>query len=264
MFMITRILVTGGTGTLGRALVPRLRSAGADVRTLSRHPGDAATGDHAVADLSTGTGLAAAVAGIDVIVHLAGSAKGDGDKARNLVEAVRAAGTRPHLVFISVVGADRVPVRSAADRAMFGYFAAKREAELAVEESGLPWTTLRATQFHDLALMTVQTMAKLPLVPIPSGVSFQPVDTDEVAARMAELAVGEPAGLVRDLAGPTVYPMAELVRSYLRAAGKKRLLVPVPAIGGAARAIKAGANLAPDAATGKRTWEEFLSAHVSR
>ena len=75
----------------------------------------------------------------------------------------------PHLVYISVVGADQIPVVSGVDRAMCGYFASKRAAEKVVEGSGLPWTTLRATQSHDLMLMVSQQMAKLPVVPLPSG-----------------------------------------------------------------------------------------------
>jgi uncharacterized protein YbjT (DUF2867 family) len=102
------------------------------------------------------------------IVHCAGSAKGDMDKARNLVRAAPTIGAR-HLVYISVVGADRIPVASGVDRAMFGYFASKRGAERIVADSGLPWTTLRATQFHDLTLTTVRQMAKLPVIPVPVG-----------------------------------------------------------------------------------------------
>ncbi|MFD0579867.1 SDR family oxidoreductase [Dactylosporangium darangshiense] len=168
--------------------------------------------EYVAGDLATGAGVAAAVAGVATIVHCAGSAKGDDVKARHLVDAAVRAGAK-HLVYISVVGAERVPVRSAADRAMFGYFAAKRAAELLVAESGIPFTTLRASQFHELTLATVRQMAKLPVVPVPAGVRFQPVDGAEVAARLAELALGEPAGLVPDLAGPRIYGMDELVRS---------------------------------------------------
>jgi uncharacterized protein YbjT (DUF2867 family) len=165
-------------------------------------------------------------------------------------------------VFISVVGADRIPVVSAADRAMFGYFGFKLAAERVVAESGLPWTTLRATQFHDLSLMVATQMAKLPVIPVPAGVRFQPVDTDEVAARLVELALGPPAGLVPDMAGPRVSSMADLLRGYLRARGKHRLLVPVRLPGQAARAVRAGANLAPGRAVGHRTWEEFLAERL--
>jgi uncharacterized protein YbjT (DUF2867 family) len=164
---------------------------------------------------------------------------------------------------ISVVGADRIPLASGIDRAMFGYFGAKLDAERVIADSGLPWTTLRASQFYDLILTVARQMARLPVIPVPAGVKFQPVDADEVAARLAELALAPPAGLAPDMAGPRVYPMAELLRGYLRAVGKRRPLVPVRLPGQAARAVRAGANLAPERAVGRRTWEEFLAERVS-
>jgi uncharacterized protein YbjT (DUF2867 family) len=268
--MGTAILVTGGTGTLGRQVVPRLLAAGPEVRVLSRSGhedterinGGRAGVELAAGDLATGEGVEAAVEGTDVIVHLAGSAKGDEVKARHLVEAASRAGTR-HLVFISVVGADRIPVTSAVDRAMFGYFASKRAAEQVIAGSGLGWTTLRATQFHDLTLTTVRQLARLPVIPVPSGWRFQPVDTGEVADRLVELGLGAPAGLVPEVGGPRVYELADLVRSYLRARGKHRPILPVRIPGKAARAFRSGANLTPDRAVGHRTWEDFLAAHTT-
>ncbi|MEA5455491.1 NAD(P)H-binding protein [Sinomonas sp. JGH33] len=258
--MTATILVTGGTGTLGRQVVTRLRDAGRSVRVLSRHGGAADHGvEYVAGDLATGEGIETAVAGIGTIVHCAGTQKGDGDKARHLVDAAQRAGVG-HIVFISVVGADTIPVVSGIDRAAFAYFASKRDAEQVIETSGIPWTTLRATQFHELTLMTAKAMAKLPVIPAPSGFRFQPVDSGEVADRLVELALGAPQGLVPDLAGPTVYPMGDLIRSYLAAAGLRRALLPVPMAGRAARAIRGGANLAPDRAVGRRTWEEFLAA----
>jgi uncharacterized protein YbjT (DUF2867 family) len=256
------ILVTGGTGTLGRLVVARLRDAGCDVRVLSRRSRDGGKGvEFVTGDLATGEGIDAAVEGTEIIVHCAGSSKGDEDKARNLVRAASQAGAR-HLVYISVVGADRIPVTSGIDRAMFGYFASKLAAEQVIAESGLPWTTLRATQFHDLTLLTVRQLARLPAIPVPAGWRFQPVDAGEVADRLVELALGTPAGLVPDIAGPRVYELAELVRSYLRARGKHRPILPVRLPGKAARAFRAGANLAPDRAVGRRTWEDFLAEEL--
>ncbi|TMF94111.1 MAG: NAD-dependent epimerase/dehydratase family protein, partial [Chloroflexi bacterium] len=162
----------------------------------------------------TGDGIQATVTGVTTIVHCAGGAKGDGDKARNLVRAASSVGVQ-HLVYISVVGADRIPIVSGIDRAMFGYFGSKLAAERVVAESGLPWTTLRATQFYDLLLTVAQQMTKLPIIPVPAGSRFQPVDAGEVAARLVELTLDRPSGLVPDFGGPRVYDAADLIREYL-------------------------------------------------
>jgi uncharacterized protein YbjT (DUF2867 family) len=260
--MTAPVLVTGGTGTLGRLVVARLREAGCEVRVLSRRPHEAGDGIAFVTgDLATGEGIEPAVAGAATIVHCAGAAKGDEDKARTLVDAVSRAGAA-HLVFISVVGADRVPVAGRVDRTMFGYFASKLAAERVVGGSGVPFTTLRATQFHDLILGVAQQMAKLPVVPAPAGFRFQPIVADEVAERLVELSLGSPAGLVPDMGGPRAYPLADLVRGYLRATHRRRRIVALPVPGQAAAAFRAGANLAPGRAVGQRTWESFLAERV--
>jgi uncharacterized protein YbjT (DUF2867 family) len=262
MNVTSPLLVTGGTGTLGRLVTPLLREADCHVRVLSRRSHESGDGiEFVTGDLATGAGIDAAVDGVETIVHCAGSAKGDEDKTRNLVRAASRAGAR-HLVYISVVGVERIPVVSGVDRTMFGYFASKRAAEKVVEDSGLPWTTLSATQFHDLMLMVARQLAKLPVIPVPAGFRFQPVDAGEVAARLVELSLGKPSGLVPDIAGPRVYEMNELLRSYLRATHRHRLIMPVKLPGKAARAFRAGANLAPEQATGHRTWEDFLAERL--
>jgi uncharacterized protein YbjT (DUF2867 family) len=258
--MTSRILVTGGTGTLGRLVVPLLLDAGREVRVLSRsarEPGDGAEAEveYVTGDLAEDAGIEAAVAGIDVVLHLAGGPKGDDEATRNLVRAASRAEVR-HLVYISVIGADRLPL---------AWFRSKLGAEQAVTGSGIPWTTLRAAQFHDLTLKAVRTMGKLPVLPAPGGLRFQPVDARDVAARLVELALAEPAGQVPDIAGPTVYPMADLARGYLKARGKHRLTVPVRIPGKAGRAYRAGENLTLEGATvGERTWEDFLAERVAR
>jgi uncharacterized protein YbjT (DUF2867 family) len=256
------ILVTGGTGTLGRQVVTRLQQAGRPVRALGRH----ATGmkpavELVVADLETGEGVDTALDGVEIVVHCAGTAKGDDIKAKTLVEAAQRADVR-HIVYISVVGADETPINGPIDRAMFGYFVAKHAAERIIAESGIPWTTVRATQFHDLTLKTLEQLAKMPVMPVFGGMSFQPIDSGEVADRLVELALDEPAGLVASIGGPKIYPMDELARSYLAADGRSKPVFGMPIFGSAARAQKSGVNLAPDRAVGRRTWEEFLAEKV--
>ena len=170
-----------------------------------------------------------------------------------LSPAAERAGVR-HLVHISVVGADRMPL---------GYLRTQLAAEQAVIGSGVPWTVLRAAQFHDLVFGVAQAVAKLPVVPAPTGLRFQPVAAEEVAARLVELALDSPSGRANDLVGPEVLALRDLVRDYLRSRGKRRPFLPLPLPGAAGRAYRSGLNLTLDGAdVGKRTWSDFLTAHV--
>lgn len=106
---------------------------------------------------------------------------------------------------------------------------------------------------------------KSPVVPIPGGLRLEPVAARDVAARLVELTLGESAGRVPDLAGPTVYGFGDLVRGYLRARGKRRLTMPVRIPGRIGPAYRAGANLSLDGASkGTRTWEDFLAERLGR
>jgi uncharacterized protein YbjT (DUF2867 family) len=261
--MTPPILVTGGTGTLGQQVVARLQEAGREVRVLSRRSRSSQDGlVFAIGDLATGEGLAAAVRGIGTIVHCASNRKGDAEATRNLVraaaqekssQATSSQATSPHLVYISIVGIDRFPR---------GYFKTKLEAEGVIADSGLPSTTLRATQFYELIRNGAVRLAKLPLIPVPAGFVVQPVDSGEVAARLASLALDEPRGRVPDMAGPQVLSFADVIRMYLQATGRRpRPVIPVwtPGIG----PIRAGA-LYPQPGTevtlGRRSWLDFLAS----
>lgn len=249
------ILVTGGTGTLGRAVVARLLADDVAVRVMSRRPrraDDDRPCEWAVCDLADGSGLDAALTDVRTVVHCATNARNDVATTRRLAEAARRSGD-PHLVYISIVGIDEVPLP---------YYRSKLEAERIVRESGLPWTVLRTTQFHDLVATLTTVQRRLPLVLTPSGVRFQPVEVTEVADRMAELAQGAPAGRVPDMAGPEVRDARDLANATLRAAGLRRRLVPVRLPGGIGRSLRAGANLAPDRAVGTGTFEEYLTARA--
>ncbi|MFC4945627.1 SDR family oxidoreductase [Pseudonocardia sp. GCM10023141] len=239
-------LVTGGTGTLGRVLVERLAAAGTPVRVLSRREGPG----RVVGDLDTGAGLDAAVRDAGVIVHAATRAGHDVAATQRLVDAAVRAGTRPHLVYVSIVGIDQVPM---------GYYKEKLAAEEIAAGSGLPWTIQRATQFHDLLDTVFRYGAKLPVLPVLSGASFQPVDVQDVAARLVELATAAPAGHAPDLGGPAVRPMRDLASVWLAARGKRRPLLPVRVPGGIGRGLRAGGNLTPAHAEGRITFEDFLA-----
>jgi uncharacterized protein YbjT (DUF2867 family) len=245
------ILVTGGTGTLGQHLVPRLRRSGEQVRVLTRgERADEEGVTHVVADLLGDTEIEPALDGVTTVVHLAGGPKGDDRATEALMRASVNVGVE-HVVLISVIASDQIPL---------GYFRAKAGAERAVVESGIPHSILRAAQFHDLALTVARKLAAMPVVPAPGGLRWQPVDSREVAVRLVELALGSPAGRVPDLAGPEVHTLADLTHGYLAARGKRRPFMPVRIPGKAGSAYRAGDNLnVATAAHGTLTWDEFLA-----
>jgi uncharacterized protein YbjT (DUF2867 family) len=248
-----RVLVTGGTGVLGRELVRSLAGK-AEVTVLSRRPN---LGSGFVrGDLDTGVGLAAAVDGVDVIAHCASAADyrppwRDVEGTRRLLEAVD--GGRPRVVFISIVGVDRIPL---------GYYRAKLATEQLIQDSGMPWTVLRTTQFHDLVLTFLMLLTKGPFTVTPRGFRSQPVDVGEVAARMTSMVFSDPAGLVPDFGGPRVESSEETLRVFLALTRRRRLVLPVWLPGRVATAFRAGGNLVSAGERGTRTFEEYLRSRI--
>lgn len=253
------ILVTGATGCLGTALVPRLLAADLRVCGLSRKPQKVPNDIRWFeGELETGEGIEAAVEEADVIVHGATDAKprgsADAEGTRRLTEAAKRAGRAPHLIYISIVGIDKVG---------YGYYRAKLAAENEIVGSGLPYTILRTTQWHQLLDRALTAVTRSPIVPVPSATKVQPMDVSEVADRMTELALGEPAGRVADMGGPAVLDGADVARRYLRAAGQHRLILPVRIPGAAGRGFRQGLHLAPEHAESTITWDDHLARRFS-
>jgi uncharacterized protein YbjT (DUF2867 family) len=248
---VTTVLVTGATGTLGRPTVARLRAAGHDVRSLSRRSGPGLL----TGDLLTGAGLADALAGVESVVNLASAPRQDDVAAtRNLVSAAAAAGVG-HLVHISIVGVDDIPLP---------YYRMKLATERVVTGAEVPFTILRATQFHSLIEIIFRVQRFLPAVLAPAF-AVQPIAVDEVADRLVELARAAPAGRVPDIGGPEVRPFPEFGRVWARATGTRRPVAPVRLPGRTFRAYAAGHGLVPGRPYGRTTFEDFLAArHGSR
>lgn len=247
--MAQRVLVTGGTGRLGRALVPKLLDEGYDVQVLTREVREPAAHRWVVGDLLNGAGIAEAVHNIDIIIHLATTQRRqDIEATDNLIAAARAVGS-PHLIYLSIVGIDD---------AALSYYRTKRSCEQRIEASGLPWTILRTTQFHNLIYEMCHAQRRLPVLFMPSRVAFQSIDVSEVADRLCALVAEPAAGRVPDMGGPLVQDTKELAEMYLRASGSRRpvwpLALPKQIIGD----FRRGSNLIPDRAVGRVTFEEFL------
>lgn len=250
------ILVTGGTGTLGREVVTQLRGSGHRARILSRHPRghvDAVEGD-----LASGAGLAKAVAGMEAIVHAASATRtpitaGRVDVAgtRRLLEAARAARVK-HVLLVSIVGVDRA--------ASYPYYRTKLKAERVIRDGDVPWTILRATQFHPFVETLLRAGCRIPgIALVPFEVKLQPVDVREVARRIVEVITGEPRGMLPDFGGPEVHDMEALAISWLlaRRSGRRPVNLPLPFK--FAREMAAGALLSPDHKDGRITFDQYLA-----
>ena len=259
---MTRILVTGGAGGLGSELVPMLRAADHDVRIGSSRPkpDDLASGlEWAQGDLLTGKGLAESVAGIETIFHCASSPfkktwETDVDGTKRLLDAAKAAGVG-HFYFISIVGVDRMTM---------AYYKAKFAAEQAIEASGIPFTILRATQFHTLLDAFMRQLFKRgPFLFVPGAAKFQLIDVSEVAARMAATVGDGPSGLLPDIGGPAVLTGAEIAKPWLKVSGVRAIRIPVPALGPASEMAK-GLNCCPENRFGIITWAQWLEKTYGR
>ena len=201
-----KIVVLGGGGLIGTGLVKRLRERGHEVVAASRSSG---------IDAVTGAGLAAALAGANVVVDVANSPSFEDAavleffeaSSRNLLAAGAASGVRHH-VALSVVGADRLPDS--------GYMRAKVAQEGLIRPAGIPYTIVRATQFFEFVGAIAGSGAEGNTIRLPPAM-MQPVAAENVSAALADIAVSEPVNGTVELAGPEPIRMDELVRRFLAA-----------------------------------------------
>lgn len=250
------VLVPGGTGLLGQAVVQALLAGDHEVRVLSRDPSRTSARRADVelhrGDLRDAESLAPALSGVDAVVNCATDLRSPADVdlagTANLAHAMQAVGAG-HLVQVSIVGVDRVPL---------GFYRIKRQAEQVVEEQDVPWTIQRFTQFHPFVDDLVARSARLPVVPAPRGLRFQPIAVEDAADRLVQHVTRGPSGRASDLGGPEVLPQRELAATWLRAYGRRRLVVPVPFPGRLGRAFREGANLSPGGASDGMTWQRYV------
>lgn len=241
-----RIAVAGGTGLTGRMVVECAELAGHQTVVLARSRG---------VDLAGGTGVAAALDGVDAVVDVTNvttlsarrSTRFFTAVAANLRSAEQQVGVRHH-VLLSIVGVDRAP---------YGYYAGKRAQERLVDDGPVPWTILRATQFHEMAQIVHASFHLGPVHLVPR-MRIRPVAAREVAEQLVALAVGEPSGVV-EIGGPREESLVAMVRAYdRRTAG--RSWVPALSLPGAFGRAQRDGTLLPtgDALLGRQTFAEWL------
>ncbi|MBX7269787.1 NAD(P)H-binding protein [Micromonospora sp. Llam7] len=254
-----RVLVTGAGGTLGGAVLPRALAEGFEVRASSRRPRTGSGVRWVVADLATGEGVAAAVSGVDAVLHLASSPtrrthQVDVLGTRRLVGAAATAGVR-HLVYVSIVGVDRVP---------YPYYRHKLAAEKVVAAGEVPWTVLRATQFPQFLDRLLRASSRLGPVIGDRGVVAQPVDRGEVAEKLVELLRAGAQGGIVEYGGPEVLRFDDAVRSWRQARRSRRPLLPIRFPGRVGRELRSGGLVTDARPTGRRTWADYLTDTYGR
>lgn len=258
---MTRVLVTGATGTLGTELLAQFHEEGYTVRIASRStapsslPSDL---EWARIDLTDGTGLRAAVAGVDVVVHAATSppnerpylkpAAVDVDGTERLLERCEAAGVG-RFVYPSIVGIDAVP---------YSYYGHKLRAERLVEDAAVQSVVVRATQFHEFLDQLFRPLRWSPVWALPTGFRYQPVTAGEAATEISRYVSGTVPADRPEIGGPEVLTLGELASAWTDALDVRRPTVGLPLPGETAGALREGALTTPENRQGSTTWEEWL------
>jgi uncharacterized protein YbjT (DUF2867 family) len=215
-----KIVVVGGSGLIGTKLVAILRGEGHGVVPASRSTG---------VNTLTGEGLDVALKGAAVVVDVANSPSFEDapvlhffeTTTRNIIAAATAASVG-HYVALSVVGTDRLLAS--------GYFRAKMAQENLIKASKIPYTIVRATQFFEFVGSIADSATAGDTVRLPAAM-MQPMLSDDVAAILANIAVGKPLSATVDIAGPEPIRMDELVRRYLAARHDARKVTTDPHAG---------------------------------
>jgi uncharacterized protein YbjT (DUF2867 family) len=242
-----RIAVAGATGVVGRHVVEEVRRGGHEVVPLARSVG---------VDVHSGHGLAEALTGVEVVIDVLSTRTRVAAQAieffettsNNLLRAGHEAGVRHH-VALSIVGIDQVPS---------GYYEGKLRQEAVVAEGPVPWTILRATQFHEFAQQQLDLFSDR-LIALVQNRLTQPIAAVEVAEALLALALDAPRGRTPDLAGPEPRMLLPMARAVSRALKRRQLVLPLHIPAPTRQAIRDG-GLLPEAEgpRGRQTFEEWL------
>jgi uncharacterized protein YbjT (DUF2867 family) len=261
---MSRILVTGGAGGLGRELVQRLRQTAHTVRVMSRASAPTDLDQNvqwAQADVESGDGLTEAVEGIDIIINAMSlpsrPQQVDVEGTARLLKAAQNAGVK-HVLHVSIVGIDRIPTP---------YYQAKVAAEQVVMESGVPYSIWRATQFHSLLdslLEPLRTSDSASVFSRPPEAKYQLLDTGEAAEVLLSHIDSPPARRLPDVGGPQVLTLDTIAHMWLEAQGINRQIKYLPEEPIIGEGFRQGYNTIPTNPYGKITWADYLKQRYSQ
>lgn len=251
------IAVIGGTGTLGRCVAAQLAAQGDRVRILSRQPpaeAQAPTVEHRVVDVQSGNGLTEGLIGVEAVIDASNSTRRPAhllvEGNRKLLAAERDAGVQHH-VAISIVGCDKVPL---------SYYKVKVRQETVIADGPVPWSLLRATQFHPFVASFFHSADRLRILPTGAA-KLQPIDVVDVAHRLVDVVQRQPAGILPEISGPEALTFTDLADIWRQARPRKRLSVKLPMVGRLGHALRDGRLCNPEAASSGTSFKEWLANH---
>jgi NADH dehydrogenase len=236
------ILITGGTGFVGSHLVPYLTDLGYPVRLLikpSKNSPQLPAGisvDAAVCSLHDERGLMAAMKGVSMIIHLAGSER-MGTRAdmtavdirgTRLLMSVAASANVKRIFFLSTIGAD---VNSA-----YPVLKSKAIAEQTIKKCGIPYTIFRVgpifgkgDQFISACSNIIQALPGVVLIPDNGDMYLHPLWIEDLLAVIGlSLSLPETINSLTCIGGPEYLPFEEILRMIMLNKRQRRLIVKVP------------------------------------
>ncbi|XXM70737.1 SDR family oxidoreductase [Lysinibacillus sphaericus] len=249
-----KILVTGGTGVLGGSFAALANENGYEVVLASRNKPISSQSEWTYLNLETGEGLSDALSGVEVVFHAATSPAKNTEKVdilgtSLLLEECKKRGVK-HFVYPSIVGIDDIPMK---------YYRAKRSAEDMIMNSGISYTIMRVTQFHNLLDKLISILVKFPICVLPSNLKFQTVDVEEVSEKFIQIVRKGPSGRVDDFGGPEILTLKEMYLTWKGQNQKNRILIPLPYFPGKTfKSFQEGKNTNPLSATAVNTWESWM------
>lgn len=261
---MNKVLVIGGSGVLGSAVVHTLQKEQIDFISGSRNQlkkGSYSAVNQSIdipwtrLDLTIGDGLPEALAGVDTVLHLASAPGKIGREffetviTLNLLKAIRQSDVK-HLIYSSIVGVDKI---------QYSYYRAKRDAEVLIQESKVPYTILRATQFHDLVDFAISKLLSLPVGFVPKKLLDQPIHVDTVSQELYRLAQAGPQQTILNMGGPQVLDAGTMTQRWMKHRNVAKPIIPIPIIGELMKQFATGDHTCAEKAVGSKTWDDYLA-----
>ena len=250
------ILITGGTGLLGQAVCSLFQQRNI-LYTTSTHR-QALKNNMVIMNLETGEGIKEAVSSKKFILHLASDKKhpdNDVSGTQKLLNEIKHQGLNPHFIYISIVGIEKLPMT---------YFKQKLQTEELIKNSGISWSILRATQFHNYVDQILKQLLKLPIGILPKKVLVQPIDVLPVAKRLLEMSFQEPTYRTDNIGGKEILSLDALSQSWMLIQNIKKPLLNLPLWGSIGNNLIKGALTCSQKTDEGRNWQQWLKENYKQ